>query len=128
MPGSETIAHLRENKRVTIMFSAFEGPPRVTRLFATGIVHEWGTPEYVRYIPAQSRTPGSRSVIVMDVHKVSTVCNLSAPPAAIPALKIASIIWPGVRVWGPLLRVQRTAYPAYGLLHEARAARYRLRG
>ncbi|NUO90149.1 MAG: pyridoxamine 5'-phosphate oxidase family protein, partial [Dermatophilaceae bacterium] len=30
--GAETIAHLRENGRVTLMFCAFEGPPNIVRL------------------------------------------------------------------------------------------------
>jgi hypothetical protein len=34
--GNETISHLRENGRITIMFNAFEGPPRIVRLFGTG--------------------------------------------------------------------------------------------
>ena len=34
--GVETISHLRENGRVTLMFSAFVGPPRIVRLFGTG--------------------------------------------------------------------------------------------
>ena len=38
--GSETIAHLRENKRITIMFCAFDGPPRIVRLFGTGVVEK----------------------------------------------------------------------------------------
>jgi len=36
--GVETISHLRENGRITIMFTAFEGPPRIVRLFGTGTV------------------------------------------------------------------------------------------
>ena len=34
--GVETIAHLRENKRITVMFTAFDKPPRIARLFGTG--------------------------------------------------------------------------------------------
>lgn len=34
--GAETIAHLRENGRITILFCAFEGPPRIVRLFGIG--------------------------------------------------------------------------------------------
>ena len=39
--GVETIAHLRENGRVTLMFCAFEGPPRIVRLYGRGLgAHE----------------------------------------------------------------------------------------
>ena len=34
--GVETISHLRENGRITLMFNAFEGPPRIVRLFGIG--------------------------------------------------------------------------------------------
>lgn len=34
--GIETISHLRENGRMTIMFCAFEGAPQIVRLFGTG--------------------------------------------------------------------------------------------
>lgn len=34
--GVETIAHLRENGRIVIMFGAFAGPPRIVRLHGVG--------------------------------------------------------------------------------------------
>ncbi|TFK34649.1 hypothetical protein BDQ12DRAFT_689317 [Crucibulum laeve] len=77
--GVETISHLKENGRITIMFNAFEGPPRICRLFGTGTVYEFGTPEYDTLLPAESRQPGSRSVIMVDVHKVGTSCGFSVP-------------------------------------------------
>ncbi len=36
--GAETIAHLRENGRMIIMFCAFEGAPLIVRLYGTGDV------------------------------------------------------------------------------------------
>ena len=36
--GVETIAHLRENGRIVVMFCAFEGPPRIVRLHGRGRV------------------------------------------------------------------------------------------
>lgn len=75
-PGVETISHLRENGRITVLFNAFEGPPRIARLYGRGTVYEFGTPEYNSFIPAESRKPGSRSVIVVDVYKVSTVSQV----------------------------------------------------
>ena len=34
--GIETVAHLRENGRITLCFCAFEGPPRILRLHGSG--------------------------------------------------------------------------------------------
>ncbi len=36
--GVETIAHLRDNGRITLMFCAFEGPPQIVRLQGRGQV------------------------------------------------------------------------------------------
>ena len=36
--GAETIAHVRENGRITLMWSAFEGPPRIVRVHGRGEV------------------------------------------------------------------------------------------
>jgi len=69
----ETISHLRENGRITILFNAFQGPPRICRLFGTGTVHEFGTLGYDALIPVNERKPGSRSAIIINVHKVGTV-------------------------------------------------------
>ncbi|KAF4610989.1 hypothetical protein D9613_006715 [Agrocybe pediades] len=77
--GIETTAHLKENGRMTIMFVAFEGPPRITRLFGYGKVYEFDSPEYNSLIPLEKRQPGSRSIIKLDIHKVGTSCGYSIP-------------------------------------------------
>ncbi|KAF8603215.1 hypothetical protein BDV93DRAFT_493889 [Ceratobasidium sp. AG-I] len=77
--GVETISHLRENGRITIMLSAFTGPPRILRLFGTGIVHELGSSRYEELIPAEERLPGSRAVIEVKIHKVGSSCGYSVP-------------------------------------------------
>src|ERR1700733_16041966 len=44
--GIETVAHLRQNGRITIMFCAFEGRPLILRLFGRGRAFEPGDPEW----------------------------------------------------------------------------------
>ncbi|KEP52048.1 pyridoxamine 5-phosphate oxidase [Rhizoctonia solani 123E] len=77
--GVETASHLRENGRITVLFNAFEGPPRICRLFGIGKVHELGSPRYNELIPPEERLSGSRAVVVVDVHKVGTSCGFSVP-------------------------------------------------
>ncbi|KWU45294.1 hypothetical protein RHOSPDRAFT_28889 [Rhodotorula sp. JG-1b] len=81
--GNETISHLREpgNGRLTIMFNAFEGPPRIVRLFGRGKVFERDSPEYDRLLPVgdHRRLPGSRAIIWLDVDRVGTSCGYSVP-------------------------------------------------
>ncbi|KAL1747206.1 hypothetical protein HDZ31DRAFT_32484 [Schizophyllum fasciatum] len=77
--GIETISHLRENGRITIMFMALDKPPRITRLFGTGEYSPYGSPEYDKYIPADKRHPGSRAVIEVNIHKVGASCGYGVP-------------------------------------------------
>jgi len=63
------------------MFSAFEGPPKIVRLWGKGRVLEIGTREFQRFVDEQNVDimPGSRSIIVVDVHQVGGSCGFSVP-------------------------------------------------
>jgi hypothetical protein len=79
--GVETIAHLRENGRIVLMFCAFAGPPNIVRLHGTG---EPVTPEDPRFeeLVARFGEPellGLRAVIVVDVHRISDSCGYAVP-------------------------------------------------
>ncbi len=49
--GVETVAHLRENGRITLMFCAFEGRPRIVRLHGKGRVWLPDDSEFERLAP-----------------------------------------------------------------------------
>jgi hypothetical protein len=77
--GVETIAHLRENARIVVMFCAFQGPPRIVRLHGRGEVVEKGT---VGYDELAARFPdhlSSRAVIRVRVDRVSDSCGFGVP-------------------------------------------------
>ena len=42
--GAETVAHLRQNGRITFMFCAFTGKPNIVRFYGTGGVVRPGEP------------------------------------------------------------------------------------
>jgi hypothetical protein len=77
--GVETIAHLRENGRITVMFCAFEGPPRIVRLHGRGQVHGRGTASFDELAARFSARVGSRSVITVDVDRVADSCGYAVP-------------------------------------------------
>src|SRR4051812_6751954 len=80
--GAETIAHLRENGRITLMFCAFQGPPNIVRLHGQGRAVPVTEPEYqdlFRLFPDPPDAHGARSIIVVDVHRVSDSCGYSVP-------------------------------------------------
>jgi hypothetical protein len=77
--GAETIAHTRENGRLTIMFCAFQGPPRILRLYGTGTAHLKGTPGYEALAAGFPELPGARSIVVLEIDRISTSCGYSVP-------------------------------------------------
>ena len=77
--GIETVAHLRENGRIVIMFCAFEGPPNIVRFHGTGSVHPKGTPGYEELLPHFDELPGARSIIKIDVARIGDSCGYSVP-------------------------------------------------
>src|SRR6476660_1498013 len=70
--GVETIAHLRENGRITLMACAFAGNPRISRIYGRGVVHPVGTPAFDELAPEFPALEGRRSIIDVDVQRVTT--------------------------------------------------------
>ena len=79
--GAETIAHLRDNGRIVIMFCALEGPPRIVRLHGTGRAVLLDDPEFKTLRPSfgKERTLGQRSIIVVDLVRIGDSCGFSLP-------------------------------------------------
>lgn len=77
--GVETIAHLQQNGRIVLMFTAFDGRPNIVRLHGTGVVVLPGDPRFAALVPRFSDHPGVRSVIVVAVRRVSDSCGYAVP-------------------------------------------------
>jgi hypothetical protein len=77
--GVETIAHLRDNGRIVIMLCAFEGPPRIVRLHGRGEVLVPGHRRFDELVGLFPPHPGSRSVIRVDVKRISDSCGYGVP-------------------------------------------------
>ncbi|WP_316224602.1 MULTISPECIES: pyridoxamine 5'-phosphate oxidase family protein [unclassified Bradyrhizobium] len=79
--GSETRAHLAasEDKRLTIMFCAFEGLPVILRLYGQGRSLMRGTPDYAALLPQFEEMPGARQIVRLAVDLVQTSCGMGVP-------------------------------------------------
>ena len=81
--GSETLAHLHEpgNGRITICFNAFDGPPKIVRLWGKGEVLEYGSPEYESFVKLNNVevVTGMRAIVVVNFHQVGSSCGFSVP-------------------------------------------------
>jgi len=78
---SETRAHLMasDDKRLTIMFCAFEGDPVILHLYGQGQSLMRGTPEYAELLPHFEEVPGARQIVRLAVDLVQTSCDLGVP-------------------------------------------------
>ncbi len=77
--GVETIAHVRENGRLVIMFCAFDGPPRILRLHGSADVIEPNDREFAALAPQFPSLPGLRSIIRLNVERISDSCGYAVP-------------------------------------------------
>jgi hypothetical protein len=75
--GIETIAHVRENARITLMWCAFDGPPRIVRVSGRGEVTALDDP---RAIAADFPTVrGARGVVIVHAERVADSCGYAVP-------------------------------------------------
>jgi hypothetical protein len=74
--GAETIAHVRENRRIVVMFCAFEGPPTILRLHGRAEVLP---PDHELAALFDTPPDAVRSVIRIDVERVADSCGYGVP-------------------------------------------------
>jgi hypothetical protein len=77
--GNETAAHLAENGRITLMFCAFTGAPRILRLYGRGRVVLPGADGWDALRGLFPEYPGVRQVITARVTRVQTSCGFAVP-------------------------------------------------
>lgn len=84
--GNETSAHLQQNSRITVMFVALEGSPRILRLFGHAqvlrkqeLLKNDPDGHLLRYAQEDLNDPGFRAIVHIKVHRVSTSCGFSVP-------------------------------------------------
>ena len=77
--GVETIAHLRADGRITLMFCAFEGLPKILRLYGQGEVLEPGDQGHEELRARFPDLPGERAIIDVSVGRVADSCGYGVP-------------------------------------------------
>jgi predicted pyridoxine 5'-phosphate oxidase superfamily flavin-nucleotide-binding protein len=88
---AETIAHLRENGRITLMWCAFEGPPNIVRIHGRGEPVFRDDPRFPELVAGfgEADGPALRAVVVAS----GCVAVIAGPPCWCGS-------WRG-RWWGP---------------------------
>ena len=77
--GIETLAHLKENGRITLMFCAFEGGANIMRVYGRGralTFDDQGFDDLMARFPTFER---ARAVVEIDVTRVQDSCGWGVP-------------------------------------------------
>jgi Pyridoxamine 5'-phosphate oxidase len=81
--GIETVAHLRDNGRICVMFASFEGPPKILRLHGRGRVVQQADAEFDALLGQFALAPlelqAVRSIVTVDVTRVADACGYAVP-------------------------------------------------
>ncbi|MFD9287825.1 pyridoxamine 5'-phosphate oxidase family protein [Streptomyces sp. NPDC060030] len=81
--NAETIAHLRENGRITLMWCAFQGPPNIVRVHGRGepvFRDDPRFPALLGHFPGVDPTPhGLRAIVVVTAGLIRDTCGYAVP-------------------------------------------------
>jgi hypothetical protein len=97
--GIETVAHLRENGRIVVMFCAFEGPPRIVRLHGRGTVTqlgERGFEELQRSLGfdwLETAPVGARGIVTVHVERIADSCGYGVPRMRYEGKRTQQMAW-----------------------------------
>ena len=81
--NAETVAHLRENGRITLMWCAFEGPPNIVRVHGRGEAVLRDDPRFktlLGHFPdIDPGLHGLRAIIVVTAETIRDSCGYAVP-------------------------------------------------
>jgi len=84
--GAETIAHLRQNGRITIMFCSFDRAPKILRLYGTGRVvlpadQAWSSvaAHFTNGTGQGTGRGNRRAIIVSELDRIADSCGYGVP-------------------------------------------------
>jgi hypothetical protein len=77
--GVETLAHLRENGRITLMFCAFEGAANILRIYGRGEAVAFDDPRFVERMSLFPAFARARAVVDVRIERVADSCGWGVP-------------------------------------------------
>jgi hypothetical protein len=77
--GAETVAHVRENGRIVVMFCAFQGSPKIVRIHGHAMLITVENPRYAEFEELFPANPGTRAFVHIRVDRISDSCGYSVP-------------------------------------------------
>jgi len=127
--GNETAAHLQENGRLTVMFCAFSGDPKILRLYGRGRVILPADPQWTEYRRLFApNLPGVRQLFMLDISRIQTSCGFGVPLMQLVGQRDMLLSWAQKKGPDGIVKYQRDknarsldGLPAPGLVPETPA-------
>ena len=91
--GVETIAHLRENGRLTLMFCAFNGRPNILRLYGRGRVLEPQDADFSEHLSHFAPKAPPRAIILLNITRITDSCGFGVPLYDYQGERDQMILW-----------------------------------
>jgi hypothetical protein len=117
--GAETIAHLRQNGQITIMFCSFDAAPKILRLYGTGQVVLPGQSQWAELSGHFGRQDGGsqRAIILVDVQRIADSCGYAVPVMELTQERELLADWAGRKTASELVayRQEKNAVSIDGL-------------
>ncbi|HWA38827.1 MAG TPA: pyridoxamine 5'-phosphate oxidase family protein [Burkholderiales bacterium] len=115
--GAETIAHVRENGRIVLMFCAFSGPPKIVRFHGKARIVTPRAPDWAALRGRFAPHLGARAVIDVAVTRISDSCGYGVPSFGEAKQREALDMWTDKRGAAGLVeyRAQKNARSIDGL-------------
>lgn len=77
--GIETVAHLKQNRRITLLMCAFDGAPKIYRFYGRGHVVEPHDAEFDALAARFPDMPAIRDIILIDIDVIMDSCGYGVP-------------------------------------------------
>jgi hypothetical protein len=77
--GNETAAHVQQNPRMTLMFTAFAGDPLILRLYGQAKVVHMNDAEWSELYGWFDPLPGTRQIFDLHIDLVQASCGMAVP-------------------------------------------------
>lgn len=83
--GIETLAHVRQNGRITFMFCAFEGAPNILRLYGQAEAVSFDEEGFAEKLALFPDFPKARTIFTAKIDRIQDSCGWGVPFTNSPA-------------------------------------------
>ncbi len=91
--GNETATHILHSDRMTLMFCAFEGPPKIVRLYGKASVYHPRDEKFAALIGKFPKLPGTRQIFEVTIDLVQISCGMAVPLMAYEGEREELVRW-----------------------------------